>query len=397
MKFGNQLEKQRQSMKEDWSANCIDYSELKAFLKSELIDLNDLPVEGNFSEFMTTKLERLASATPQFLKRLESQINRLNSFYLKQCAVLTERYELLKSSKSDNSNYQGLMNDLIYLEQFVYLNFTGICKILKKHDRMAGIKLMDKFLHSLTGMDFYRSSGGLIELQQLLASRLNVSDTNTMPHSVVSNKHRGSNSGLLIEAPHSITNWIPPAALLSSQIVLISLSGPHGTDIMGCLMSCLAKHEIAVIKDLTFSRLYHNVTCAALVKLSADCGQLLEALAVEAKRWEAELKFEVYPHQHPLPCSLEEAPYENRSKYTATVMNPSGLTPRLLDSWTRLLLNLKISVESTRRLNQSTLCVIEQKLSVRGVLYLYIIITLIITRRSQVKLILTSLGQKCFS
>lgn len=49
--------------------------------------------------------------------------------------------------------------------------------------------------------------------------------------------------------------------------------------------------------------------------------------------------------------SLDCAPYPNRAKYTATVLNQFGLSSSFLDTWMKLLLKYKISVEKMVRLS----------------------------------------------
>lgn len=166
--------------------------------------------------------------------------------------------------------------------------------------------------------------------------------------------------------------WFPPAALLPHQRVLISMSGPHGTDIIGTLLHCAAKYECAV-EDFSFARLYHNVTFTILITIKKDDMDIFKDLAAAAKRWDATLTFDILdslkkdPHfGNYVPRSLEDAPYEDRSKYTATVLCQHGLTSSFLSDWTHLLLVNKISVEKMVRLNEGQLSCADYKLSIPG-------------------------------
>ncbi|KAG0013825.1 hypothetical protein BGZ82_002000 [Podila clonocystis] len=150
------------------------------------------------------------------------------------------------------------------------------------------------------------------------------------------------------------------------------MSGPHGTDIIGTLLHCAAKYECAV-EDFSFARLYHNVTFAILITIKKDDMDIFKDLAAAAKRWDATLTFDILdslkkdPHfGNYVPRSLEDAPYEDRSKYTATVLCQHGLTSSFLSDWTHLLLVNKISVEKMVRLNEGQLSCADYKLSVPG-------------------------------
>lgn len=164
--------------------------------------------------------------------------------------------------------------------------------------------------------------------------------------------------------------WFPSAPLLPHQRVLISMSGPHGTDIIGTLLACAAKYQCEV-EDFSFARLYHNVTFAILIKIKNDDMEIFKDLASAAKRWDGALTFDILdslkkdPHfGNYVPKSIEDAPYEGRLKYTATVLCQHGLTSAFLSDWTQLLLENKISVEKMVRLNEGQLSCADYKLSI---------------------------------
>ncbi|CAG8542385.1 HAD-like domain-containing protein [Gigaspora rosea] len=151
--------------------------------------------------------------------------------------------------------------------------------------------------------------------------------------------------------------------LLPQQKILVSLTGPHGTDIIGCVLDCMAKNDCE-IEDFMLSRLHHNVTFGVLITLKSDNANLFRDLDEAAKKWDGNLTFNVHNQQDILPKSLEDAPYKNRLKYTATVLNQNGLTPKFLDEWTKLLLREKISVEKMQKLSEGKLICADYKLSV---------------------------------
>lgn len=175
------------------------------------------------------------------------------------------------------------------------------------------------------------------------------------------------NPSPFLSLPNSIQkpkgNWFPPAALLPQQKVLVSLSGPHGTDIIGAVLESASKYNCEV-EDFTLSRLYHNVTFGCLITLTETNVDIFKDLAEQARKWEGTLFFDVHDKKEPLPNSIEDAPYENRVKYAATVVNQNGLSVKFLYDWTSLLLELKISVEKMMRLNHGKVSCADFKLSV---------------------------------
>ncbi|CAH1763481.1 1497_t:CDS:2 [Entrophospora sp. SA101] len=160
-------------------------------------------------------------------------------------------------------------------------------------------------------------------------------------------------------------NKFPLPTSILNQKVLISITGPHGTDIIGCVLECMAKHECE-IEDFTLFRLYHNVTFSVLTTMKHENVELFCDLSDAARKWDGNLTIDlqgVADQEKPIK-PLEEAPYDNRIKYAATVLNQNGLTAKFMDEWTKLLLREKISVEKMQRLNEGRLSCADYKLSV---------------------------------
>eukprot|EP00158_Paraphelidium_tribonemae_P005165 Partr_v1_DN27200_c2_g1_i1_m16054 putative phosphoserine phosphatase len=398
MKFGRTFKEHKLNFPSVWTDSSLDYDALKKYLKVELepSSLNpSLPSQsailimssGNatpmdadsagssFSRdascsslagLLDSRLSTMQLRVPEFLRLLGVGVDKLNGMYVEQAEIMRLLYQTISAETADNMEaFRQLFKEIVKLERFILLNFTGICKILKKHDKITGIRLSEVVLSRISTLDFYRSTG-LLELKQKLLDRISgggsaaarTSSTEALMSPIVASVP--PNGSHLSNHP---SQWFPPAASLASQKIIVSMSGPHGTDIIGALIKNLAAFDIA-IEDLMFSRLYHNVTCAALIRLSAPSSRLFRDLATSANQWEAELKFDVYDETDKLPRSLQDAPYFNRHKYTATAVNPTGLSAKFLNEWTQLLLSYKISVESMKRLNEGQLCVLDMRLSV---------------------------------
>ncbi|KAI7852102.1 HAD-like domain-containing protein [Circinella umbellata] len=133
---------------------------------------------------------------------------------------------------------------------------------------------------------------------------------------------------------------------MKDQKVLVSMAGPHGTDIVGAVLECLANHPCD-INDCMLSRLYHHVTFGVLITLRTESDAIFKDLAEAAAKWDATLTYDVPDTQAAeppnvqaaqkqahrigpkgdinIPPSLEEAPYSNRIKYAASILNQNGL------------------------------------------------------------------------
>ncbi|KAJ3046460.1 hypothetical protein HK097_000843 [Rhizophlyctis rosea] len=385
MKFGKQLDEERRSLPSDWAAACIEYKTLKSHIKRQ-IKPNTLqfhadpslqtwgPSESNptpFADFVKQRLSAFETAVPEFLRLLDQNIDRLVAFYVAETGRLSQKFGAgVDGSKlEDQEVVEGLLQEVIKLERFVLLNYTGIVKIMKKFDRHSGLHLQEAYIYRLTDLPFYRYKTLDQIKRRLLDSMSGTPATNGIPAvGDVTNPQQTVPGMSLPPAPEPNKprgSWFPPASVGPQSKVLVSMSGPHGTDIIGAVLENMAKHN-CVVEDFVLSRLYHNVTFGCLITLNSDNVDIFRDLAASARKWEATLFFDVQDSKESPVKSLEDAPYQNRTKYTATVLNQNGLTPQFLQDWTRLLLDERISVEKMTRLSASgaKLCSIDFRLSV---------------------------------
>lgn len=225
------------------------------------------------------------------------------------------------------------------------LNYTGIVKIMKKLDRHSGLKLSEPYMFRLVYLPFYHSEE-LNNIKHYLMDKLSGTGTTTTPE---------EKSAPLLTMPSILSKldqtFIPPSSIMPQHNVLIQLSGRHGTDIIGCVLESMAKFNCTII-DFMLSRLYHNVTFGVLVRLTDESVDIFNHLSENARKWDAVLSFQIQDEREKIKHLLDEAPYDNRLKYTATVLNQNGLTSQFLYDWTKLLLETKISVEKMIRLSE---------------------------------------------
>ncbi|KAL7309357.1 Phosphoserine phosphatase [Mucor circinelloides] len=369
MKFGNYLEERKSQLPAEYAENCIDYNSLKSFLKSDVyshsIKLENTEKQQPFAQLVSERLGQLQKCEVVFIEKLDAQVERATLFFEKETKSLT-------SSAADDSTKEtamDLLKKIITLERFVFLNYTGITKILKKNDRHSGLSLSEPYLQRVAALPLVKAEA-LTQLKRSVMNKLNNQTPETKPSPIMV-RSRSSQIN-----PSSV---LPPTFVGPNQKVLVSLSGPHGTDIVGAVLDCLARHPCD-IDDFMLSRLYHNVTFGVLITLQSDNVAVFRDLAEAAQKWDATLTYDIPDSQatEPLireqkekikkekrtsasstasapvyiPPSLEEAPYSERVKYAATILNQNGLNSTFLSEWTHLLLKHHISVEKMIRLNR---------------------------------------------
>lgn len=353
MKFGNHLLQKKKEALPEWGDYFINYKVLKEFIKTDIsaysmhYSLEKMTWKQNqdelsFADSIHFKLGKLQNNISIFIKKLDEEVEKLSGFFDKNVKEIVAEYQKIAQT-NDVKPSKELLKRIIMLEQFVMLNYTGIVKIMKKLDRHSGLKLSEPYMFRLVSLPIYHSE----ELNSTKHNLMDkVSGTNTTPE---------EKSAPLLTMPSILQKldqiWIPPSSIMPQHNVLIQLSGKHGTDIIGCVLESMAKFNCTVI-DFMLSRLYHNVTFGVLVRLSDESVDIFNHLSENARKWDAVLTFQIQDEREKVKHLLDEAPYDNRLKYTATVLNQNGLTSQFLYDWTQLLLQTKISVEKMQRLSQ---------------------------------------------
>jgi phosphoserine phosphatase SerB len=417
MKWRDILKANQGNLLPEYLSHLIDYESLKKQLLHDFhsISLSDtiLPsqskptesrVLGDFASQVEVRLISLGAATKKLLLALDRNINQIGDFYLQQETKLCQLYEneiATSNGICSPATSLAISTEINQLDIFSILCLTGITKLLKKYSEVSGIgpEISDSYLSEITLHSPVLAHHQMDQTSrpiQLIKAKLNTKvipksqtqeflqymmipvqgslsqlwDTPRSESEVILRTSDGilpSASVPLLREGKSLSPWFPLAALLEPQKVLITLSGSHGTDIIAAMLQCLILSQIN-IHDFSFSRLHHHVTFAVLVQLPESGTQpnFIKSLADTARKWKATLLFD-FPESRSLPPSLEDAPYNNRTKYAATVLDFRGLKPAFLHDFTRLLLSYQVSVERMVRLNSTkvdNITSIDYKLSI---------------------------------
>ncbi|KAG9292278.1 hypothetical protein G9A89_009090 [Geosiphon pyriformis] len=391
MKFGKYLEERKALLPTTWQEQCIDYKTLKLYIKhhissgplnltkfssrmtdderriakisdsAPLLSWKPAADQPSFPQLVLSRLALLQVKVTEFLELLDFEVQKVSDFFTEYSAELICTYQRsINTIQTEENEVSDLLQSIIKLEKFIFLNYTGLTKILKKHDKHSGLNISAPYLYRASSLSFVKSE----ELSSLKKSLVDHLIGNVQCNSGERPLNKIERPFLRLDFPPSHNqNLFPPTTLLPNQKILVSLTGRHGTDIIGCVLECVAAHDCD-IEDFMLSRLYHNVTFGVLINLKFDSVELFRDLAEAARKWDGTLAFDLHDVETQIAQSIEDAPYQNRTKYAATVLNQNGLTAKFLDEWTKILLDAKISVEKMQRLNEGKVSCADYKLSV---------------------------------
>ena len=96
----------------------------------------------------------------EFIAALEAEMNKINAFYNRVVLSMTDDVKLLRTvsdREGDLSSLSDLCENLNQLRKFIVLNYLGVIKIVKKHDKNAPHPVADRMIPLLYAQPFYHS------------------------------------------------------------------------------------------------------------------------------------------------------------------------------------------------------------------------------------------------
>ncbi|KAH8481587.1 hypothetical protein Peur_068742 [Populus x canadensis] len=181
MKFGKSLSNQIEETLPEWRDKFLSYKELKKRLK--LIEpSNNNSTTKNNGDSRPLKKPRFAAAEGcgggdckegtmtkeeiDFIKLLDDELEKFNSFFVEKEEEYIIRLKELQDSvaKAINSNEEMIKirkeivdfhGEMVLLENYSALNYTGLVKILKKYDKRTGALIRLPFIQRVLQQPFF--------------------------------------------------------------------------------------------------------------------------------------------------------------------------------------------------------------------------------------------------
>lgn len=199
MKFGKRLQRLLEDSLPDWRDKFISYKRLKQSLKLIILTDDDNPLcfsnyclcDGNGARDNSTWscnlvagthsceqlgslfCRRLAHAEAVFMALLFSELNKMNTFFSEKEEEFVIRsqetkgkFEKLLETRGSNLELSdelidirkaivNIHGEMVLLENYSALNYTGLVKIIKKHDKRTGGVLRMPFIQSVLQEPFF--------------------------------------------------------------------------------------------------------------------------------------------------------------------------------------------------------------------------------------------------
>ncbi|KAF3544427.1 hypothetical protein DY000_02000874 [Brassica cretica] len=163
MKFGKSLSNQIEQTLPEWRDKFLSYKDLKKRLK--LIDSKsvDRPVKRLRLDENSVGMSKEEIS---FIQLLEDELEKFNNFfvekeeeYIIRLKELRDRIGKAKDSKEEMMSIRkeivDLHGEMVLLENYSALNYTGLVKILKKYDKRTGDLMRLPYIQKVLQQPFY--------------------------------------------------------------------------------------------------------------------------------------------------------------------------------------------------------------------------------------------------
>ncbi|XP_008804593.2 SPX domain-containing protein 1-like [Phoenix dactylifera] len=167
MKFGKSLSNQIEETLPEWRDKFLSYKELKKRLK--LIGGGDRPAKrprvADDGDSAAASEAAMTREEVDFLRLLEAELEKFNAFFVEKeeeyiirqkelqdrVARAESKLELMKVRK-EIVDFHG---EMVLLENYSALNYTGLVKILKKYDKRTGALIRLPFIQKVLQQPFF--------------------------------------------------------------------------------------------------------------------------------------------------------------------------------------------------------------------------------------------------
>ncbi|KAF8042742.1 hypothetical protein BT93_A1157 [Corymbia citriodora subsp. variegata] len=196
MKFGKSLSNQIEVTLPDWRDKFLSYKELKRRLKSIHPNPGERPIkrprpddgeEAAAGCFCLGGPAALAEEV-EFVRLLEDELEKFNAFFVEKEEEYIIRLKELQDrvAKSENISTEMIKirkeivdfhGEMVLLENYSALNYTGLVKILKKYDKRTGALIRLPFIQKIHLWSVMQMSGMIQQLPPQMGTAIYLTRT----------------------------------------------------------------------------------------------------------------------------------------------------------------------------------------------------------------------------
>ncbi|KAF5749606.1 SPX domain-containing protein 1 [Tripterygium wilfordii] len=171
MKFGKSLSNQIEETLPEWRDKFLSYKELKKQLKLIVPKGGDRPnkrlrLDSAGEECSDSAGDGMSKEEIDFIQLLEDELEKFNTFFVEKEEEYIIRLKELQDGVAKAKDFNEEMikirkefvdfhGEMVLLENYSALNYTGLVKILKKYDKRTGALIRLPFIQRVLQQPFF--------------------------------------------------------------------------------------------------------------------------------------------------------------------------------------------------------------------------------------------------
>ncbi|CAK4616601.1 hypothetical protein LEN26_002022 [Aphanomyces euteiches] len=184
MKFGKVLQQSIELSSNEWEKSWVNYKQLKRIIKdcaqvSKHDKLKKEKLAANKLQNGNNDTIRNSPDEFNFFRTVRAEMAKITELFIKEQARYTDvvaeveaQFEALKTQDDPNqtkktqvmSTCVALFKEMLLLENFALINYCGVSKILKKHDKWTGYNTRSKFVESVLNKQPFATYSPLLSM-----------------------------------------------------------------------------------------------------------------------------------------------------------------------------------------------------------------------------------------
>jgi len=142
--------------------------------------------------------------------------------------------------------------------------------------------------------------------------------------------------------------------------IAATFAGPQGSDLVARVMGALSARNCAVVDFSLSQSILDDLQLAVTFTTPLDAKDVVRELEEHAKATQSAIRYELDADER----RRDSFGPNNRTKFSATLLNDNGLSAEVLQRWTALLSKFEIQIDRVERLNEGPVKVADFRLSV---------------------------------
>ncbi|RHZ24792.1 hypothetical protein DYB37_009303 [Aphanomyces astaci] len=258
----------------DWEHSWVNYKQLKRIIKdcahvSKHDKLKKEKLEANKLQNGNNDTIRQSPDELNFFRTVRAEMAKITQLFVKEqsrygvsVAEIDAEFKLVQAELDTNQATKtsimggcvSLFKEMLLLENFALINYCGISKILKKHDKWTGYNTRSKFVESVLNKQPFAAYSALLSMINCVEQIfMKATGSTIVQHDTTADSSRTGDRAVEVQCGYSMLQLNADNAKQTTPAAAATLScpgDPTSTDMP--LKRPVSLHDLSLLRDEGF-------------------------------------------------------------------------------------------------------------------------------------------------